>query len=147
MSQTQDTAWTKTTAMRCLRISVALVCAQSSFVAARTPDKSCCEMKVIAAANAPARLIVTITNLSAAVVSSVINRAERDFEIHVKSAAGDEVARTEEGKRLLREPPEGSFLRVDLKTGRELQARIGPQEGISTEAGSLPSHGQIQRVT
>jgi hypothetical protein len=104
-------------------------------------------MKVIAAANAPARLIVTITNLSAAVVSSVINRAERDFEIHVKSAAGDEVARTEEGKRLLREPPEGSFLRVDLKTGRELQARIGPQEGISTEAGSLPSHGQIQRVT
>jgi len=103
---------------------IALVLLGSALLPAQTRDKSCCEMKIVAATDAPARLTVTITNVGAAAVSFVRNRPERDFEIHVKSANGDDVGRTEEGKRLLREPPEGSFLRKELKTGESFRQEL-----------------------
>lgn len=89
-----------------------------------TRDNSCCEMKIAAAAGTPTQLTVTITNVGAAAISLVRTRGERDFGIRVKSAFGNEVGRTEEGKRLLREPHEGSSLYKELRTGESFRQEL-----------------------
>ena len=88
-----------------------------SIFAAQAQDKSCCEMKIAAAADAPARLTVTITNVSAQVVGIIRTRPDLDFGIIVKAASGREVDRTDSFKTALREPRGGSVLYQELKKG------------------------------
>jgi hypothetical protein len=103
--------------MKCLLIYTAIVCAQGGFLAAQASEDPCCEMKIVAAADSPARLTVTITNVGPGVVGLVRTRPDLDYGVSVKADTGGEVDRTEDFKRLLREPPGGRAVYEELGTG------------------------------
>ena len=95
-----------------------------SIFAAQAQDKSCCEMKIAATPDAPARLTVTITNVNSPTVGVLRTSPYRDFGMTVKTDAGGEVDRTELGKRLLRQPWEFRRTYEELKAGESVNEEL-----------------------
>jgi hypothetical protein len=102
----------------------AILSTGSAILSAQTRDKSCCEMKIVAAADAPARLTVTITNVNAPILGVVRTRPDRDFGISVKTDTGGEVGLTEEGKRLLHGPYMGRQAYEEYKPGESVSEEL-----------------------
>jgi hypothetical protein len=115
---------------------IALVSTSSAILPAQTGDKSCCEMKVVPAADAPARLAVTVTNVGAPAVGVLRTSPYRDFGISVKTGTGGEVDRNELGKRLLRQPWEFRRTYEELRTGESLSEELDLSEIFELKSGT-----------
>jgi hypothetical protein len=130
----------KGTAMRGTNMSrllfIALVLMSSAILPADTPDNPCCERKIVPAADAPARLTVTIRNLGAPLVGVLRTGPYYDFGISVKTDTGGEVGLTELGKRVLGQPHEGSAHSEDLWTGESLKEELDLSERFELKSGT-----------
>jgi len=114
---------------------IALVSMSSATLPAQAPDP-CCEMKIVPAVDAPARLTVTIANVGGPVVGLLRTGPYNDFGISVKTNAGGEVDRNELGKRLLRQPHEGSRTHEELRTGECLKEELDLSERFELKSGT-----------
>ena len=79
--------------------------------------QACCEMKIVATTTSPSALTITITNLNQPLVTLFKSSSETDFRVRVTTDAGQEVNRTEYGKRLLTQERGGSRIYKELKAG------------------------------
>ncbi len=114
---------------------IALVSMTSASLPARAPDP-CCEMKIIPAAGAPARLNITITNVGGPVVGVLRTGPYSDYGISLKTDTGGEPGLTELGKRLLGQPYEGSRHSEELKTGETLKEELDLSERFELKSGT-----------
>jgi hypothetical protein len=82
---------------------------------AQVPE-GCCEMKIVTTSASPSVLTITIANLNQPMVTLVQTSPERDFRARVTTDIGQEVNRTEHGRRLLTQERE-EYRRI----GRQLK--------------------------
>lgn len=114
---------------------IALVSMSSATLPAQAPDP-CCEMKIVPAADAPARLTITITNIGGPVVGVVRTSPYNDFGISVKTDTGGEASRTELGKRLLGQPSEGRRTYEEFRTGESLKEELDLSKIFELKSGT-----------
>jgi hypothetical protein len=114
---------------------IALVSTTSSRLPARAPDP-CCEMKIVPAADAPAQLTVTITNVGGPVVGVLRTGPYNDYGISVKTDAGGEPGLTELGRRLLGQPWEGSRHPEELRSGESLKEELDLSQRFELKSGT-----------
>ena len=101
---------------RYLFVGVMLV--SSPILFAQTPSKACCEMKIRADAETAGLLKVTIANVNQPPVTIYEGSADVDFAVRVTSESGEEVNRTEYGRRVLTMEHSGHM--KDLRTGESI---------------------------
>jgi hypothetical protein len=108
----------------------------STTLLAETPDNACCEMKIASAADAPARLTITIRNLGAPLVGVSRSGTYNDLGISVKADTGGEVGLTEMGRRLFGQKNGGSRTYEQLWTGESLKEERSKRAG--SDCGRVP---------
>jgi hypothetical protein len=114
---------------------IALVSMSSAVLPARVPDP-CCEIKIVPAADAPARLTVTITNVGGPLVGVLRTGPYHDFGISLETDAGGKPGLTELGKRLRGQPHEGSRTSEELKSGESLKEELDLSERFELKSGT-----------
>jgi hypothetical protein len=95
---------------------LAVIAAFGVGLLAQVPGK-CCEMKIVSTTASPSVLTITIANLNQPLVTLSESSAETDFRVRVTTDTGQEVNRTEYGKRLLTQEREYRRIGRELKMG------------------------------